>query len=91
MARRKTICKYDRGFCVPIDFQEGETVEQWSIRNPSTRIKREQPCAPWQDFNKPTPLNIPNIYQGRKLDLSRNQPTESLPDRTLRFKRSYEK
>ena len=94
MARRQRETKYKYGLgghCIPHDFQENETSEQWKTRNPSTRIKPDKKVAPWQDFNKPTSLDRLNIYKGRKIDLSLNSPAPKLRDRTLRFKRSTDK
>ena len=92
MARRQreVLLKYDQGFCVPHDFQHDETAEQWRTRNPSTKNRPDNKLAPWQDFNKPTSLITPNVYQGRQIDFS-SKDTSALPDRTIRFRRSYDK
>jgi len=91
MARRETLVKYDRGFCVPHDFQEQESPQQWKIRNPSTSIKPDKKEAAWQDWTKPTSLDRHKICQGRKIDLSLNSPAPKLRDKTLRFRRSSDK
>ena len=94
MARRQRETKYKYGLgghCIPHDFQENETSEQWKTRNPSTSIKPDKKEAAWQDFTTPTSLDRHKICQGRKIDLSLDSKAPKLLDRTLRFKRSTDK